>query len=82
MEMNSASVSADAQGISDGGNGVSMNIYDMAKFGMLYLNGGEWQGSQPAQRGSDRCRYGFKRHSALFWLHIADAPVYTKRTCG
>ena len=37
MEMNSASVSADAQGISDGGNGVSMNIYDMAKFGMLYL---------------------------------------------
>ena len=41
MEMNSASVSADAQGISDGGNGVSMNIYDMAKFGMLYLNGGE-----------------------------------------
>lgn len=46
MEMNSASVSADAQGISDGGNGVSMNIYDMAKFGMLYLNGGEWQGSQ------------------------------------
>ena len=41
--MNSASVSADAQGISDGGNGVSMNIYDMAKFGMLYLNGGEWQ---------------------------------------
>ncbi len=43
MEMNSASVSADAQGISDGGNGVSMNIYDMAKFGMLYLNGDEWQ---------------------------------------
>lgn len=23
-----------------------MNIYDMAKFGMLYLNGGEWQGEQ------------------------------------
>lgn len=46
MGMESVSISTDAQGISDGGNGVSMNIYDMAKFGMLYLNGGEWQGEQ------------------------------------
>lgn len=46
MGMESVSLSADAQGISDGGNGVSMHIYDMAKFGMLFLNGGEWQGEQ------------------------------------
>lgn len=46
MGMESAGISTDAQGISDGGNGVSMNIYDMAKFGMLFLNEGEWQGEQ------------------------------------
>ena len=36
--MDSVECTTDAQGISDGGNGFSMNVYDMAKFGQLYLN--------------------------------------------
>lgn len=87
MEMNSASVSADAQGISDGGNGVSMNIYDMAKFGMLYLNGGEWQGSQLVsrdwvtqsttvqfERDSGSADYGYQWWVRTFGDH--DYPAY------
>lgn len=46
LNMNSVECSADAQGISDGGNGFAMNIYDMAKFGQLYLNKGNWNGEQ------------------------------------
>lgn len=87
MKMNSASVSADAQGISDGGNGVSMNIYDMAKFGMLYLNGGEWQGSQLVsqdwvtqsttvqfERDSGSADYGYQWWVRTFGDH--DYPAY------
>ncbi len=44
--MDSVRVDTDAQGIADGGNGIYMNIYDMAKFGQLYLDGGFWQGEQ------------------------------------
>ena len=44
--MNSVVCETDAQGISDGGNGFSMNIYDMLKFGQLYLNKGVWEGEQ------------------------------------
>jgi CubicO group peptidase (beta-lactamase class C family) len=36
----------DPQGISDGGNGFVMNVYDMAKLGQLYLNDGLWEGQQ------------------------------------
>jgi len=36
----------DEQGISDGGNGYSLNAHDMAKFAMLYLNNGVWEGEQ------------------------------------
>ncbi len=46
LEMDSVVCETDAQGISDGGNGFSMNIYDMLKFGQLYLNNGVWQGEQ------------------------------------
>ena len=38
LDMDSVECATDAQGISDGGNGFSMNVYDMAKFGQLYLN--------------------------------------------
>lgn len=44
--MDSVTCAADAQGVTDGGNGYYMNVYDMAKFGQLYLNNGMWQGKQ------------------------------------
>ena len=46
LDMDSVQCSTDPQGISDGGNGFAMNIYDMAKFGELYLNNGNWNGEQ------------------------------------
>ena len=63
LDMDSVQCSSDAQGISDGGNGFSMNIYDMAKFGQLYLNGGAWEGEQivPAQWVTDSTSLQFDR---------------------
>lgn len=46
LDMDSVECTTDSQGISDGGNGFAMNIYDMAKFGQLYLNNGVWEGEQ------------------------------------
>ena len=46
MEIDSITIDKDPQGISDGGNGIHMNIYDMAKFGRLFLNKGNWEGQQ------------------------------------
>ena len=46
LGMDSVSWREDPQGITDGGNGISMNVYDMAKFGQLFLNGGSWNGQQ------------------------------------
>ena len=46
MGMDSVQCGLDPQGISDGGNAFFMNVYDMAKFGQLYLNGGVWEGQQ------------------------------------
>ena len=46
LGMDSVRCETDAQGISDGGNGFSMNVYDMAKFGRLFLRGGDWEGRQ------------------------------------
>lgn len=61
--VSTAAIASDSQGISDGGNGVSMNIYDMAKFGLLYLNGGIWQGEQivPAQWVKDSTSVQYDR---------------------
>lgn len=44
--MDSVQWAADPQGITDGGNGISMNARDAAKFGQLYLDGGRWKGRQ------------------------------------
>lgn len=46
LGMDSVQWRADPQGITDGGNGISMNARDAAKFGQLYLNGGKWKGRQ------------------------------------
>ena len=46
LDMDSVQCTTDPQGISDGGNGFALDIYDMAKFGQLYLNNGVWEGEQ------------------------------------
>ena len=46
LDMNSVECGTDTQGTSDGGNGFAMNVYDMAKFGQLFLNNGVWNGEQ------------------------------------
>lgn len=46
LDIESVECTTDPQGISDGGNGFAMNIYDMAKLGQLYLNKGNWEGEQ------------------------------------
>lgn len=65
LGMDSVKCETDPQGISDGGNGFSMNVYDMAKFGLLYLNGGVWENQQivPAQWVKDSTSVQFNRSS-------------------
>ena len=46
MGMDSVRWRADPQGVTDGGNGISMTARDAAKFGQLYLDGGVWKGQQ------------------------------------
>lgn len=46
LSMESAVLGKDPQGTGDGGNGYVMNIYDMLKFGRLYLNDGKWNDEQ------------------------------------
>lgn len=45
----------DPQGVTDGGNGVVITARDAARFGQLYLQGGEWHGEQliPAEWAAD-----------------------------
>ena len=65
LDMDSVECSTDPQGISDGGNGFAMNVYDMAKIGELYLNNGVWEGEQviPAQWVEDSTTVQFDRSS-------------------
>jgi len=46
LGMTSVRWSVDKQGIAAGGNGLSMTARDAAKFGLLYANGGKWEGQQ------------------------------------
>lgn len=46
LGMGSVEWGRDPQGVTDGGNGIRMNVYDMAKFGQLFLNDGKWNGKQ------------------------------------
>ena len=65
LDMDSAQCTTDPQGISDGGNGFALDIYDMAKFGQLYLNNGVWEGEQvvPANWVADSTTVQFERSS-------------------
>lgn len=44
LGMDSAAWRADPQGVTDGGNGISMTARDAARFGQLYLEDGVWNG--------------------------------------
>lgn len=46
MGMDSVHWREDPQGILDGGNGIEMTARDAAKFGQLFLDGGQWKGQQ------------------------------------
>ena len=46
LGLDSARFDSDPKGISDGGNGLYLTARDMARFGLLFLNGGTWQGAQ------------------------------------
>lgn len=46
LGMESVEWGTDPQGIADGGNGVAMTARDAARFGQLFLNGGQWNGKQ------------------------------------
>ena len=87
MEMDSVQCGTDPQGNADGGNGFSMNVYDMAKFGQLYLDGGVWRGEQlvPADwveqsttvqfdLSRDRSDYGYQWWARTFGQ--GDHPAY------
>ena len=65
LDIESAECTTDPQGISDGGNGFALNIYDMAKIGELYLNNGVWNGEQiiPVQWVEDSTSVQFTRSS-------------------
>ena len=55
------------EGISDGGNGFAMNVRDMAKFGQLFLQRGQWEGEQiiPEDWVEESTTVQFTRSSGL-----------------
>ena len=76
LGMDSAGLETAPEGVGDGGNGFSMTTLDLARFGLLYLQGGLWQDRQivpaewveastttQARRASDGSRYGYQ-----WWL--------------
>lgn len=82
--MDSVRIDTDPQGIGDGGNGIWMTTSDMAKFGQLFLNGGQWEGQQvvPAswveestslqyQRNTGSADYGYQ-----WWVRTFGAQDY------
>ena len=82
--MDSVRIDTDPQGIGDGGNGIWMTTSDMAKFGQLFLNEGQWEGQQvvPAswveesaslqyQRNTGSADYGYQ-----WWVRTFGAQDY------
>ena len=70
----------DRQGISDGGNGFSLTAYDMALFGQLYLNKGEWNGEQiiPSSWVSESTRVQLKdaSYGYQWWIRYFGSKGY------
>ncbi len=84
LGMTSAGLGSAPESVGDGGNGFSMTTLDLARFGLLYLNGGAWQGRQivpaawveaststQATRSSDGSRYGYQWWLRSFGSHEA-----------
>lgn len=84
LGITSAVLETAPEGVGDGGNGFSMTTLDMARFGLLYLNGGLWQDRQivpaewveastttQAKRASDGSRYGYQWWVRTFSGHEA-----------
>ena len=80
LGMTSAGLGAAPEGVGDGGNGFYMTTLGLARFGLLYIDGGLWQGRQlvpadwvaastttQATRASDGARYGYQ-----WWLRSFD----------
>ena len=77
--MESIRCQEDDQGISDGGNGFTLTARDMARFGLLYVNNGEWEGrkiisedwieestSTQFERSSGTADYGYQWWTRTF----------------
>ena len=90
LDMDSVQCTTDLQGISDGGNGFALDIYDMAKFGQLYLNQGIWEGEQiispgwveesttvQFDRSSGSADYGYQ-----WWVRTFGDQNYLRIGCG
>lgn len=85
LDMDSVECSTDAQGISDAGNGFSMNVYDMAKIGQLYLNQGVWNGEQivsaewleeATTTQFDRSASGLSNYGYQWWIRTFGSNYY------
>ena len=63
LGMESARIDTAPEGVGDGGNGGYMTVLDMARFGLMYLQGGMWQGKQivPADWVQDSTALQFDR---------------------
>lgn len=84
LDMDSVTCGTDPQGNCDGGNGFSMSLRDMAKFGQLFLQGGVWEGKQVIPKGwvEDSTALQFKRNTGSadygyqWWVRTFGAGQY------
>jgi CubicO group peptidase (beta-lactamase class C family) len=75
----------DAQGVTDGEAGLSLEPHDMARIGYLYLHNGMWDGKQivpsswvdRAKAGSVSATFGF--HYANLWWSLPEKDAYMAR---
>lgn len=75
----------DPHGISTGGWGVTLTPRDMARFGLLYLNGGSWKGRQIISEKwiADSTAMNPNIYGYLWWLRLEDGIyAYSARGDG